>query len=147
MLFFFYKQKTAYEMRISDWSSDVCSSDLVDHHAVDAVGARERLRGLDRVAVQAHLLLHRRIGPADVEAARRHLEVVGGDDLQRERVDLHRRRRLHRLGDRLAAHPAPGVAAHRPAQQRSEEHTSELQSLMRISLADVCMKKQTKLLV
>src|SRR3546814_14012177 len=30
LLFFFFKQKTAYEMRISDWSSDVCSSDLVD---------------------------------------------------------------------------------------------------------------------
>src|SRR3546814_7458451 len=29
-VFFFFKQKTAYEMRISDWSSDVCSSDLVD---------------------------------------------------------------------------------------------------------------------
>src|SRR3546814_15283365 len=33
-LFFFFKQKTAYEMRISDWSSDVCSSDL---HQVDLV--------------------------------------------------------------------------------------------------------------
>src|SRR3546814_4528011 len=30
-LFFFFKQKTAYEMRISDWSSDVCSSDLCSH--------------------------------------------------------------------------------------------------------------------
>src|SRR3546814_13863519 len=30
MLFFFFKQKTAYEMRISDWSSDVCSSDLLE---------------------------------------------------------------------------------------------------------------------
>src|SRR3546814_13602147 len=30
--FFFFKQKTAYEMRISDWSSDVCSSDLVGKH-------------------------------------------------------------------------------------------------------------------
>src|SRR3546814_7816993 len=30
MVFFFFKQKTAYEMRISDWSSDVCSSDLGD---------------------------------------------------------------------------------------------------------------------
>src|SRR3546814_9315205 len=29
ILFFFFKQKTAYEMRISDWSSDVCSSDLI----------------------------------------------------------------------------------------------------------------------
>src|SRR3546814_3938244 len=35
---FFFKQKTAYEMRISDWSSDVCSSDLVDDHAGTAVG-------------------------------------------------------------------------------------------------------------
>src|SRR3546814_7077244 len=30
LFFFFFKQKTAYEMRISDWSSDVCSSELVD---------------------------------------------------------------------------------------------------------------------
>src|SRR3546814_1404310 len=37
LLFVFFKQKTAYEMRISDWSSDVCSSDLV------AVGGGERL--------------------------------------------------------------------------------------------------------
>src|SRR3546814_19269651 len=37
LFFFFFKQKTAYEMRISDWSSDVCSSDLAD---VDA-GARD----------------------------------------------------------------------------------------------------------
>src|SRR3546814_5273967 len=32
---FFFKQKTAYEMRISDWSSDVCSSDLVHGHRTD----------------------------------------------------------------------------------------------------------------
>src|SRR3546814_5335046 len=32
-MFFFFKQKTAYEMRISDWSSDVCSSDLHEHRA------------------------------------------------------------------------------------------------------------------
>src|SRR3546814_10146656 len=36
-LFFFFKQKTAYEMRISDWSSDVCSSDL-DHLLLPPVG-------------------------------------------------------------------------------------------------------------
>src|SRR3546814_9173083 len=34
MCFFLFKQKTAYEMRISDWSSDVCSSDLKTHHRV-----------------------------------------------------------------------------------------------------------------
>src|SRR3546814_10055328 len=32
VFFFFFKQKTAYELRISDWSSDVCSSDLVTGH-------------------------------------------------------------------------------------------------------------------
>src|SRR3546814_8868004 len=37
--FFFFKQKTAYELRISDWSSDVCSSDLVD--GFGAVGEAE----------------------------------------------------------------------------------------------------------
>src|SRR3546814_19949526 len=35
VLFFFFKQKTAYEMRISDWSSDVCSSDLLDALAIE----------------------------------------------------------------------------------------------------------------
>src|SRR3546814_16177351 len=34
LIFFFFKKKTAYEMRISDWSSDVCSSDLGDHGLV-----------------------------------------------------------------------------------------------------------------
>src|SRR3546814_9206822 len=38
---FFFKQKTAYEMRISDWSSDVCSSDLA-REALAAVGLSER---------------------------------------------------------------------------------------------------------
>src|SRR3546814_5076980 len=38
--FFFFKQKTAYEMRISDWSSDVCSSDLSLHHPLERPGLR-----------------------------------------------------------------------------------------------------------
>src|SRR3546814_14707475 len=41
--FFFFKQKTAYELRISDWSSDVCSSDLLD-----GIGPREL--GLEQLA-------------------------------------------------------------------------------------------------
>src|SRR3546814_5022009 len=40
LVFFFFKQKTAYEMRISDWSSDVCSSDLVALLSPAALGAR-----------------------------------------------------------------------------------------------------------
>src|SRR3546814_1832223 len=45
-MFFFFKQKTAYEMRISDWSSDVCSSDLYEgapHLAVAVVHGQPRL--------------------------------------------------------------------------------------------------------
>src|SRR3546814_3987343 len=42
-VFFFFKQKTAYEMRISDWSSDVCSSDL-QHFAQFGIHPRLRVR-------------------------------------------------------------------------------------------------------
>src|SRR3546814_3495861 len=41
--FFFFKQKTAYEMRISDWSSDVCSSDLLLTGYVPQTGSRRML--------------------------------------------------------------------------------------------------------
>src|SRR3546814_8525392 len=41
-MFFFFKQKTAYEMRISDWSSDVCSSDLDENP--EGTGERESAR-------------------------------------------------------------------------------------------------------
>src|SRR3546814_10206495 len=46
--FFFFKQKTAYEMRISDWSSDVCSSDLVAEGEIDATILDVNLRGGER---------------------------------------------------------------------------------------------------
>src|SRR3546814_6484951 len=61
-LFFFFKQKTAYEMRISDWSSDVCSSDLPTHQV-----GRHLLGDLQR-----HLLLRLRGRGAEVRL---------GDDL------------------------------------------------------------------
>src|SRR3546814_2910111 len=65
--FFFFKQKTAYEMRISDWSSDVCSSDLVSashqgaEHGDRRVGKRgfhlaQRSKQDDPPAGGAHLL-------------------------------------------------------------------------------------------
>src|SRR3546814_6305454 len=47
-MFFFFKQKTAYEMRISDWSSDVCSSDLPLSHP----SPRQRERGKKRTMTQ-----------------------------------------------------------------------------------------------
>src|SRR3546814_10946903 len=48
VFFFFFKQKTAYEVRISDWSSDVCSSDLFD--ALRGVGVEHA--GFDKLRVQ-----------------------------------------------------------------------------------------------
>src|SRR3546814_13706349 len=49
-MFFFFKQKTAYEMRISDWSSDVCSSDLYGEHDFPdrfAAAARAAFQGVE----------------------------------------------------------------------------------------------------
>src|SRR3546814_8897828 len=48
-LFFLFKQKTAYEMRISDWSSDVCSSDLATRKRVEAI-ARQLNYAVDKNA-------------------------------------------------------------------------------------------------
>src|SRR3546814_1023156 len=53
VLFFFFKQKTAYEMRISDWSSDVCSSDLLTNGDVDHVTGLLTLRESHPLAVYA----------------------------------------------------------------------------------------------
>src|SRR3546814_12677539 len=50
--FFFFKQKTAYEMRISDWSSDVCSSDLYSNNPT-LQAARAELRATDELVPQA----------------------------------------------------------------------------------------------
>src|SRR3546814_5298300 len=72
--FFFFKQKTAYEMRISDWSSDVCSSDLLDRvrHAdlrrdlagSGAVGDQAGQRGTGAQAQRAAAVQARQIGRA-----------------------------------------------------------------------------------
>src|SRR3546814_14241369 len=53
IIFFFYKKKSAYEMRISDWSSDVCSSDLVDRGALDRqVQERQKAKEMEKLADQ-----------------------------------------------------------------------------------------------
>src|SRR3546814_14991303 len=97
MFLFFFKQKTAYEMRISDWSSDVCSSDLPAHVAdidgrfrrtvIGAVGQRERLgiargnrRRPDRLQRLRQCRLDR-FGPAP----QHHLQEIGRASC-RERV-------------------------------------------------------------
>src|SRR3546814_8298430 len=118
-------------MRISDWSSDVCSSDLarVQHQLVEAVVLHAPVPDAGEGFVEG--VAHRReIDGALAFGA--HAEVV--DPYRRlavGNVDVERH---------FADHPQAHVLQHR----RSEEHTSELQSLMRISYAVFCLKKQKK---
>src|SRR3546814_1247211 len=105
---FFFKQKTAYEVRISDWSSDVCSSDLEGRGPCLATCRRTDLK--DR---------RMEIGP------------IRNDDDHRAAVDEIR-----------ALWNAEAGSADEDRLDRSEEHTSELQSLMRISYAVFCLKKK-----
>src|SRR3546814_1278008 len=109
---FFCKQKTAYEMRISDWSSDVCSSDLSGRHRVTEQGRIARRRGEG--------FRHRRL-----------VHDVGGRivaSIPQHRLDLDAN---------LLLLPPAGFRI-----DRSEEHTSALQSLMRNSYAVFCLKKK-----
>src|SRR3546814_9731557 len=88
-MFFFFKQKTAYEMRISDWSSDVCSSDLRKVWARDArTGNQDRVvKSIEEVKANAgamlgHVLVTKQTGPAGKEVKRLYIEE--GCDIARE---------------------------------------------------------------
>src|SRR3546814_10373038 len=114
-------------MRISDWSSDVCSSDLPDRSG-------------------CLLLLRSDLPGRAAELSSRRRRWYSG----RNPLGLR-----HRTSARVAECPGPAAfkglrragpqpaAAASPA--RSEEHTSELQSLMRLSYAVFCLKKKNKL--
>src|SRR3546814_3891839 len=116
---FFFKKKTAYEMRISDWSSDVCASDLLGQPC--------------RVRFQ--------VEHGNIDDPNRR-ELVGHAVKFREIVD-HRHHRIEH-GDNAEAMAQHGREVHCGFRRRSEEHTSELQSLMRISYAVFCLKKKKK---
>src|SRR3546814_3559140 len=58
---FFFKQKTAYEMRISDWSSDVCSTDL-PQHKIGPAASRMSEQGLEAERVEDHARIARENG-------------------------------------------------------------------------------------
>src|SRR3546814_7840793 len=96
-------------MRISDWSSDVCSSDLIS------------------LAFPDRAPRHLGSRPADADAGRHQTRRAGHAGAGGDEQD----------GDHV--HPGP---RDRQAAVRSEEHTSELQSLMRISYAVFCLKKK-----
>src|SRR3546814_8866515 len=99
-------------MRISDWSSDVCSSDLNQSlsAALSGVITTAGFAPADHCSEAVGRILDRRVDA---------VEVLLVDAIRRHDVE-------------------------RVAERRSEEHTSELKSLMRISYAVFCLKKKTK---
>src|SRR3546814_4011419 len=121
-------------MRISDWSSDVCSSDLRD---------AARITGRARCG--------------RMDAARTYCCRCGGGMRRRTAKPADRDIDGRGLTDRLARHPLQGgkrgferevdlglgFGCETRRRRRSEEHTSELQSLMRISYAVFCLKNKT----
>src|SRR3546814_6127433 len=140
--FFFFKQKTAYDMRISDWSSDVCSSDLaaVEKQRLVRALAAHPLHDGGHAVEAAHLA----VGPGERGEVHRgqgiglgasrpqveHLQEVGAGHMRGQALDLADAEIDRRLAE--------------VQRLRSEEHTSELQSLMRISYAVFCLKKTTQ---
>src|SRR3546814_4427675 len=103
-------------MRISDWSSDVCSSDLLLQLGLDVLGHRHHLfDALHHASLR--LLVSHAVTSASGKASS--AAFTTGVDLTQS-----------------------SVSARSFASARSEEHTSELQSLMRISYAVFCLKKK-----
>src|SRR3546814_2962785 len=108
-------------MRISDWSSDVCSSDLlgVAHFPIHATRCGKRLKPRPQ---------HR-----DVRMGINHL--IQDAHEEKVRLDIIELMRITNVA------AVAGQKTSHVGDKRSEEHTSELQSLMRISYAVFCLKK------
>src|SRR3546814_8600441 len=132
--FFFFKQKTAYEMRISDWSSDVCSSDLCSS-LPSALSRRIRSSPPERSATavkpsnrsKSSMNTSSRCGTRSVQSAREVLPSGAVTSLK------------------LVAPSALVRITQRPPRwsaSRSEEHTSDIQSLMLLSYAVFCLQKK-----
>src|SRR3546814_9593518 len=120
-------------MRISDWSSDVCSSDLVGAEMTVALD----VEGLE---AQHHVAEARHQGKDPVTVVLRHVQRDDQDVEAVARVVLQQGDQGHR--QMLAVGAVDTEDELDGLRRRSEEHTSELQSLMRISYAVFCMKKK-----
>src|SRR3546814_2001195 len=130
-------------MRISDWSSDVCSSDLIGHQRIH--GDSGAIHACSNIDVRAQPFLF--FGNLDTVPAR-------GAFLQHREHERLRAQLIFRISgiacieyDRKLNSRngvAPGEMRLDSIGERSEEHTSELQSLMRISYAVFCLKKKKK---
>src|SRR3546814_5068465 len=128
-MFIFFKQKTAYEMRISDWSSDVCSSDL------KTPGAKRRrfpvIFGKANVVEQ-------RINPDFRKAAEIQFLQIGRGWLHDHLILVIMLQAIGIFAIASIGRAAAWLDIGAVPFVRSEEHTSELQSLMRISYAVFC---------
>src|SRR3546814_7502712 len=131
-----FKQKTAYGMRISDWSSDVCSSDLKGYPS-KANRAWLRARGIAAtIPERDDQIAHRRRHPGR--------PIDFGPD---QRLRYRGRNVVERCFNKLKQWRGIAMRTDKTARSyraRSEEHTSELQSLMRISYAVFLLKKQIR---
>src|SRR3546814_3358239 len=118
-------------MRISDWSSDVCSSDLfVDdlHHLADTFPGND-----DAIDLDTFRLVRGDAGQA--VSVGRDGEKLVFEDVEEDAVQI--------IAGFFGGNGVAGAAEHLAELfSRSEEHTSELQSLMRISYAVFCLKKK-----
>src|SRR3546814_1332074 len=128
-------------MRISDWSSDVCSSDLLRllefvprHDVVRSSPAYENLLSRKGTCRQSIVL--------DGKAAANHDKARIGFWRLDQQIGRHGGAVAEATQPRSSA---PRVGCDPIPYLRSEEHTSELQSLMRISYAVFCLKKKNTL--
>src|SRR3546814_5864810 len=135
MFLFFFKQRTADERRISDWRSDVCSSDLPALWAA-AEEEQDARRIEDPFVSSLSAAVGEQNGKISAEAVWAILNVPAGRRTQDDNAcvgDAMRELGFARKKLRFGGPP-----------ERSEEHKSELQSLMRISHAVFCLKKTNR---
>src|SRR3546814_1720375 len=117
-------------MRISDWSSDVCSSDLA--------GCREALFTLGDRPEARYAAAREALAAMGYESTLAYLGAMAKAVLDETGLLPHLNAGLMGDADYAALRPVSASMG-----LRSEEHTSELQSLMRISYAVFCLKKKT----
>src|SRR3546814_3632150 len=125
-------------MRISDWSSDVCSSDLVNKITASAdVGSKKFEANLNRTVKNLQQVM------SQISTLEKSMYAGAGGVRQ-----LNQAQQFGKSTEAAARFAGTvknaGTAVEAVGARRSEEHTSELQSLMRISYAVFCLKKKNK---